>query len=298
MATYAIGDVHGCLGELKKLLKRIKYKSDADHLWFVGDLINRGPDSLGVLRFVHAMGANATVMVGNHEAKAIESFVRADAHGTNGKSKHPVGYLLQAPDGDKLFEWMRGFPVFRRDKKRNCAMVHAGLHPDWSLKEAARRSKKLGKIFRSDKDLKAFFEGYGSELPRDEGPDDDLETQLRFTLMVMTRARLVASDGRLIYPQQARSLGLTPYGFPPEESPIQPWFTRGRWLEEAKKKKLNILYGHWAALGLQFRHPTYGLDSGGVYGRRLTALRIDHPKHGLILHQVETEMYKEPTTDK
>ena len=132
MAIYAIGDIQGCYDELIQLLGKINYKDGKDQLWFTGDLVNRGPKSLQTLRMIRAMGANATVVLGNHDLHLLAT---AYDQRTPGR-KDTLDDILTAPDKEELFEWLRLRPLIHVDNKLDLAMVHAGLHPDWSIDKA------------------------------------------------------------------------------------------------------------------------------------------------------------------
>ena len=147
MPRYAIGDIQGCCDELKALLARCNYKADSDQLWFVGDLVNRGPQSLETLRFVRALGANATVVLGNHDLHLL-----ALAYGSKRKPKggDTLDAVLAAPDRDQLLEWLLGRPLAVFDEPRGDFLVHAGLAPQWSPRDAAKLAREVEAVLRDD----------------------------------------------------------------------------------------------------------------------------------------------------
>ncbi|MES1263106.1 MAG: symmetrical bis(5'-nucleosyl)-tetraphosphatase, partial [Peristeroidobacter soli] len=140
MARYAIGDIQGCCDELKALLARLEFSADRDELWFVGDLVNRGPQSLETLRFVRALGANATVVLGNHDLHLL-----ALAFGNKRKIKDgdTLDAVLAASDRDQLLEWLLRRPLAVYDEPRKDFLVHAGLVPEWSPRDAARLAREV-----------------------------------------------------------------------------------------------------------------------------------------------------------
>jgi bis(5'-nucleosyl)-tetraphosphatase (symmetrical) len=280
MATYAIGDLHGCFPELKALLNKIDFKPDHDRLWFVGDLISRGPDSLGCLRFVRDLGDRAVVVMGNHEVRAIAGL---SGCGTLEFDSY-MGFLANAWDRDELYAWMRSLPLVHRDLELGFSMVHAGLYPNWSVADALAISARLGEIF-SDVELTGQF--FSQHLkPANEQPEAvDSWEWLAFALGVMTKIRHCTRDGRLISPKMVRESGLLgPDGKPAKDSPYQAWYEQRSWLPGEK-----LVHGHWAMAGLTINSHCFGLDSGAVYGGHLTAMRLDHPDHPIT--QVDSKPY-------
>ena len=184
MARYAIGDIQGCCDELKALLARCKFSADRDQLWFVGDLVNRGPQSLETLRFVRALGANATVVLGNHDLHLL-----ALAYGSKRKPKDgdTLDEVLDAPDRDQLLEWLLGRPLAVFDEPRGDFLVHAGLVPEWTPRVAAKLAREVEAVLRDD--ARTLFDAmYGNK------PDkwsDSLRgmDRLRFVINAFTRMR-------------------------------------------------------------------------------------------------------------
>ena len=147
MARYAIGDIQGCCDELKALLAEARFSADRDELWFVGDLVNRGPKSLETLRFVRALGANATVVLGNHDLHLL-----AVAFGSKRKQKDSdtLEAVLEAPDRDQLLEWLLGRPLAVFDEPRGEFLVHAGLVPEWTPRAAVKLAREVEAVLRDD----------------------------------------------------------------------------------------------------------------------------------------------------
>ena len=258
MARYAIGDVQGCCDELKALLKRCDYSSDRDELWFVGDLVNRGPKSLETLRFVRALGANATVVLGNHDLHLL-----ALAFGSRRKTKDgdTLDEVLDAPDRDQLLEWLLGRPLAVYDEPRGDFLVHAGLAPEWAPRFAAKLAREVEAVLRDD--ARALFDAMYGNKP--EKWQDSLRgmDRLRFVINVFTRMRFVKRDGTVDLKMKG-----TPGQQPPE---YLPWFDA----PERASREVRVVCGHWSTLGLLRRRDLLALDTGCVWGGALTAVNLD-----------------------
>ncbi len=260
MALYAIGDVQGCDAELGALLDTLRFSPDRDSLWFVGDLVNRGPDSLKVLRRIRALGDAATVTLGNHDLHLL-----AVAYGgARLRGDDTLDDILAAPDRAMLLEWLQERPLLHEDAGLNACMVHAGLAPQWDLNQARDCAHELEKALRRNPE-KLFAGMYGDQPDRWE---DSLqgEERLRFIANCLTRLRYVDLEGRLALrakgsPKKAQTKSLV------------PWFeARG-----ARWRGPRVIFGHWSTLGFFRNADVTGLDSGCVWGERLTALRLDVP---------------------
>lgn len=258
MARYAIGDLQGCCDELKALLARFDYSADRDELWFVGDLVNRGPQSLETLRFVRALGANATVVLGNHDLHLL-----ALAYGTKRKPKDgdTLDDVLAAPDRDQLLEWLLGRPLAVYDEPRGDFLVHAGLAPEWTPRQAAKYAREVEAVLRDD--ARTLFDSmYGNK------PDkwsDGLRgmDRLRFVINAFTRMRYCTRDGAVDLKAKEAP------GDQPAE--LVPWFdVPGRQSASAR-----VICGHWSTLGFKRRKDLLALDTGCVWGGSLTAVNLD-----------------------
>jgi bis(5'-nucleosyl)-tetraphosphatase (symmetrical) len=258
VTRYAIGDVQGCEAELRALLKKIGFRADRDQLWFVGDLVNRGPGSLATLRFVRSLGANAAVVLGNHDLHLL-----AVAHGAQRRRKSDtLDEILSAKDREPLLEWLLGCPLAH--SAGGDLMVHAGLVPQWSAAVTLRLAAEVGAALR--KDARGLFENmYGDEPDEwDEGLRG--YERLRFIINVLTRLRVCTAAGRVDLANKGE-----PAAAP---SPWRPWF------EHAQRHSRNarVIFGHWSALGLVLRPDVIGLDTGCVWGGALTAFDLDEPR--------------------
>ena len=258
MARYAIGDIQGCCDELKALLARCNYSADRDQLWFVGDLVNRGPQSLETLRFVRSLGANATVVLGNHDLHLL-----ALAHGSKRKSKDgdTLDAILGAPDRDQLLEWLEGRPLAVYDEPRGDFLVHAGLAPEWTPREAAKYAREVEAVLRDD--ARSLFDAMYGNKPDKWDASLRGTDRMRFVINVFTRMRFCTRDGRV---------DLKAKGTPGEQAEdLVPWFdVPGR-----ASRDVRVVCGHWSTLGLQRRKDLLALDTGCVWGGSLTAVNLD-----------------------
>jgi len=261
MAVWAVGDVQGCFVELEALLERIGFTPRRDQLWFVGDLVNRGPASLEVLRFVAGLGDDARVVLGNHDLHLL-AIARGGAKLRRGdRTLQPI---FDAPDRERLLDWLQARPVLHHDAAIGCTMVHAGLPPQWDLALARRCANELESALCGEHSLRLFEAMYGNQPDRWR---DDLEgdDRLRFITNALTRLRVCDRSGRL----------RLEFKGPLEQMPsdAMPWFRapRRRWAGA------RIVCGHWSALGYVDENGVLGLDTGCVWGGTLTAQRLDVP---------------------
>jgi bis(5'-nucleosyl)-tetraphosphatase (symmetrical) len=258
MALYAIGDVQGCDEELGTLLAALKFSADRDSVWFVGDLVNRGPQSLKVLRRIRAMGDAATVILGNHDLHLLAvAFGAAKLRGDDTLSD-----VLAASDKDALLEWLKDRPVLHEDAALKVCMVHAGLPPQWDLNQARQCAREFEKALRRDP-AKLLDRLYG-DLPDRWKEDLEGEERLRFIANCFTRLRYLDAQGRL---------ALRAKGSPKkmQSKSLIPWFEApgARW------RGSRIVFGHWSTLGFYRNADVIGIDTGCVWGSSLTALRLD-----------------------
>jgi bis(5'-nucleosyl)-tetraphosphatase (symmetrical) len=258
MAIYAIGDVQGCFYELQLLLEHIHFDPECDHLWFTGDLVNRGPHSLETLRFVKGLGERAVVVLGNHDLHLLA--VACDAERL--KRHDTLRPVLRAPDRDELLGWLRHRPLLHHDPAVGFVLIHAGLPPQWGLALARSCAAEVEKVLRGPAHAELFRHMYG-DLP--DLWSDSLTgwDRLRFITNCLTRLRYCSPAGQL---------ALRPKG-PPGSQPAgyEPWFR----IPGRASAGLHIVFGHWATLGAQSEPGIHALDSGCVWGQALTALSLD-----------------------
>jgi bis(5'-nucleosyl)-tetraphosphatase (symmetrical) len=272
MTTYAIGDVQGCYDTLRRLLDRIDFEPPRDRLWFVGDLVNRGAGSLQMLRFVRSLGADAVVVLGNHDLHLL-AVARGHRVARRGDTLERV---LQAPDRDELLDWLRRRPLLYRDDEAGFVMAHAGIPHIWSLEAAAARAGEVEAVLASDSYDELLASMYGDKPARWR---DELTGVERWRVIVnyLTRMRLIDAVGRL---ELVYSEGLSgiPKGF-------QPWFEFYR----SSPSSHAMVFGHWAALNGECSvERIYALDTGCVWGNSLTALAL-RPLERISVASVENK---------
>jgi bis(5'-nucleosyl)-tetraphosphatase (symmetrical) len=251
MATYAIGDVQGCYAELRALLAAIRFGS-RDKLWFVGDLVNRGRQSLEVLRFVRALGERAEVVLGNHDLHLVtqhEGFARPRADDT-------FCDVLAAPERRELIDWLRRRPLMHASD--SYAMVHAGLLPQWSVDDALALAREVERALAAPNYRDFLAHMYGSEPAQWSATLSGWE-RLRVIVNAMTRLRFCTSAGKMDFRAKGKK---APRGY-------RPWF------ELRPRDERPVVCGHWSALGVKLTARLAALDSGCVWGGKLSALRLE-----------------------
>jgi bis(5'-nucleosyl)-tetraphosphatase (symmetrical) len=255
VSRHAIGDIQGCCDELRALLTRVGFSADRDRLWFVGDLVNRGPRSLEVLRYVRALGDNAIVVLGNHDLHLL-----AIAYGGRpARRSDTLEEILRAPDRDPLLEWLATRPLAHFEA--GDLLVHAGLVPQWTVETTLGLAREVESTLRSDP--RVLFEHMYGDEPDHWSVELTGTDRLRFAINVLTRIRVCTNEGRI---------NLRIKGKPPAaDSPWRPWFD----IESRRTRDARVIFGHWSALGLILRQDVIGLDSGCVWGGALTAIDLD-----------------------
>ncbi|MGP9550123.1 MULTISPECIES: symmetrical bis(5'-nucleosyl)-tetraphosphatase [unclassified Halomonas] len=256
MSSYAIGDLHGCHAEFVALLEKLGFDPARDTLWLVGDLINRGPGSLACLREVHALGSAARTVLGNHDFYLLV----AARGGGKLKKNDTLGDILNAPDREALLDWLQSQPlsVF----ENHTLMTHAGLLPQWSVAQTEALGREVQAALTSEASGEFLTQLFGNQ------PDlwrDDLDgmDRLRLIVNVLTRMRFIDAQGRLNFAAK-EGLDSTPESFLP-------------WFQYPRSDDTRLLFGHWAALEgktPKARVPAEALDTGCVWGGRLTALDL------------------------
>jgi bis(5'-nucleosyl)-tetraphosphatase (symmetrical) len=259
MPTYAVGDIQGCFREFDALLEALAFDPERDRLWLVGDLINRGPQSLEVLRRVRDLGAAAVCVLGNHELHLLA--VHYGGH--TPRPSDTFDTLRAAPDFEVLCEWIRGWPMLAVDRSLGFALVHAGIPHIWDLEQAEALAREVEDVIRGET-CTAYFAGmYGNRPDRWR---DDLRGLDRWRVITnyLTRMRMVDKGGRLELGFSGR-LDDAPAG-------LYPWYQ----LRQRRPLPVRIVFGHWAALGGVTDDPgAIGLDTGCVWGGTLTALCLE-----------------------
>ena len=258
MTVYAIGDIQGCFTELKQLLEKIHFSSDKDQLWFTGDLVNRGPDSLETLRFVKSLEDNAITVLGNHDLHML-----AVLHGfQHSRPKDTFDEILKAPDKENLMQWIAHQPLLHKDESLNAVLVHAGIYPGWTIEKAEELAWEVEATLKSEY-LPEFLQNMYGNQP--ENWDEDLQSweRLRFITNCFTRMRYCHADFALDLKYNGEP------GLQPEH--LQPWLN----FLNQEHTQHRILFGHWSTLGESKVDNVYALDSGCLWGGRLTALALE-----------------------
>ncbi len=258
MAIYAIGDVQGCYEELSRLLDKINIDSATDELWFVGDLVNRGPRSLDVLRLVASLDNFSTVILGNHDLHLLALAFGAEPPIADDQ----LAAVLSAGDSGELLEWLRHRPLTHYRSDLNTLMVHAGVVPEWEVTQTVKFGREVESILQGA-DCGAFLTAMYGQRPDRWSSDLNGIDRLRFITNCLTRIRFCFADGRLEFSEKG----------PPGEQPdnLIPWFD----LPIRATAEVRIVFGHWSALGLLEKETLLGIDTGCVWGRELTAVRLD-----------------------
>jgi bis(5'-nucleosyl)-tetraphosphatase (symmetrical) len=264
MARFAVGDVQGCASELRALLALLRFSADRDQLWFVGDLVNRGPESLQCLRLIRALGDNAVVVLGNHDLHLL-----ALAFGSKLKDKpgDTLRELLRAPDRVVLLQWLLERPLAHQDPVHGDLLIHAGLVPQWSVPQTLSLAQEVHTALRARPE--EFLDHMYGDKPDQWNDALQGHDRLRFIVNTLTRLRVCTAQGRVAL----KAKGPPPRGARDPADSLLPWFeVPGRLSRDTR-----IIFGHWSTLGFVNTHGVIALDTGCVWGGTLTAVNLDQP---------------------
>lgn len=266
MAVWAIGDLQGCYGVTQRLLEKIRFDPAQDRLWFCGDLVNRGGESLETLRLVHSLREYSVVVLGNHDLSllAISERTADDQRKVN----QDLQRILFADDRDTLIDWLRHRPLLHSDRALGWMMIHAGLAPKWTTGHAEKHAQEIERRLRSDgrrKLLRNMYGDYPAWSPALRGVERE-----RAIINIFTRMRYCSTRGRIAFNEK---------GAPGTQvSGLYPWYeVPGR-----VERDLKIVCGHWSTLGLFIGHGVHAIDSGAVWGGKLSALQLDTDELRLV----------------
>ncbi len=262
---YAIGDLQGCASELGALLTKIDFSADRDQLWFVGDLVNRGPSSLDALRYVRSLGPNAVTVLGNHDLHLLALAFG----GETSRKGDTLDEVLAAPDRDALLEWLLHRPLAHFDPDRGDLLIHAGLVPQWGVPQALELAREVEHALRGDPG--AFLRQMYGDHPDRWDPRLQGMPRLRFTVNVLTRLRVCTADGRVDLKMKGRPDNA--------RANFRPWFEH----PQRASRNARIVFGHWSALGYVHVQGVVGLDTGCVWGGSLTAFNLDQAEEPVSL---------------
>jgi bis(5'-nucleosyl)-tetraphosphatase (symmetrical) len=259
VGIYAIGDIQGCYDPFRRLLDKIKFEPGKDKLLLAGDLVNRGPHSLKTLRFVRKLGDSAISVLGNHDLHLLAIHYDVIPFTSQFSS---LEKLLNAPDANKLCKWLRHRPLAHWDSNLNTLLVHAGTHPDWSARKTLEHAQEV-EFALQDRDFKKLLEKMYGNTPTQWSGKLTGYKRLRYIINCLTRMRMITTQHRLNFshngsPWRARKN-------------LIPWYNA----EPRKTKNTRVVFGHWSQLGLIVLPNLLSLDTGCVWGRELTAVRLD-----------------------
>ncbi len=271
MPCYAIGDVQGCYDELCELLETIQFNPNHDRLWLVGDLVNRGPKSLQVLELLYSLRHQTTIVLGNHDFHLLAVYFGVrKTHGMD-----TLDEVLQSPKVDVLCEWLMQQPLFHYDDQLQCAMVHAGVPWQWTWSDAKSASDEVCAQLKNRDTAIAWMQHLYGNLPLEWSTELQGWDRLRYIVNAFTRMRFVDAGGHLDLASH-HLLGMHTPG-------SMPWFE----FPDRRMANIPIVFGHWASLNGKTTVPNvYALDTGCVWGQRLTAIRIEDKKRfSIASHQ-------------
>lgn len=269
MAVYAIGDLQGCYDPFRALLDSLRFDPASDTLWLTGDLVNRGPKSLKTLRFVKSLGESAITVLGNHDLHLLALSQGAIKYDSRFET---LRKLLDAPDLDEMVEWLRHRPLAHYDESFHTLLVHAGTLPDWNVQDTLARAAEVESELKGENFRTLLSKMYGN-TPSKWSPELSGYRRLRFIINCLTRMRMVSSS---------HSLDLGYSGSPwNARGDRVPWFH----FEDPAWTGVRVVFGHWSTLGLVVLPHLISLDTGCVWGRQLTAVRLD--KRVPRVYQVE-----------
>lgn len=257
MAVYAIGDLQGCYSSLCRLLETIQFDETVDQLWFCGDLVNRGPESLQALSFVHALGDAAITVLGNHDLHLLALY-----HAGQKLPENDTLYaILNSPDCDELMAWLQSRPLIHFDRERGNLLVHAGIHPQWRILQAISYAGEVERALRGPDSADFFASMYGN---RPKFWRDELTgmPRLRCITNILTRMRFFQADG---------GLDMSANGGPAQHRGLTPWYE----LNDRGDESINIVFGHWSTLPVGAYGQHFAIDGGCIWGGKLVALKID-----------------------
>lgn len=277
MAIFAIGDVQGCFDELQALLELVNFRSGEDMLWFTGDLVNRGPQSLQVLRYVKNLGDSAVTVLGNHDLHLLAvAYSQAKL-----RKDDSLNDILQAHDREDLLTWLRHRPLLHSDARLGAYLIHAGLPPQWDIEQAKQYALEVESVLRGDEFVEYLSTMYGNKPSRWKTSLSGW-SRIRFITNCFTRLRYVDNEGKLSLEAKG------PIGSQPPQ--CMPWFQHPK----RQTRDSLIVFGHWSTLGFYEKDSVIALDTGCLWGGKLTAVRLDADPLARGLAQIPCRGKREP----
>ena len=262
MANYLIGDLQGCYDPLQRMLDKLRFDPAVDRLWCPGDLVNRGGQSLETLRLLHSLGDRFIMTLGNHDLYLLAENWRFPDGGSKNKEMNAV---LEAPDRHELMTWLQQQPLAYWSREFNVLMVHAGVIPQWTVEQTLSYAAEVEHVLRSKKSRK-YFARRNKNWVRKWHKNRTGWRRRRLISNILTQMRFCDSKGKIL-----ASASGPPGSQPPS---YRPWFKH----KNRQTRDVTIAFGHWAALGLHIRKRVLGMDSGCVWGGRLSAIRLEDRK--------------------
>ncbi len=259
MATYIIGDIQGCYDPLQRLLEKVRFDPSEDRLWTPGDLVNRGGQSLETLRLLESLGSRFRMTLGNHDMYLLRENWKFPE---GGSSNREMDVILHAHDRLRLMDWLQRQPLARWSSKHNVLMVHAGIIPQWTVKQTLACAAEVERVLRSEKSGKFFSKMYKNAVRRWRDERTGWKRRLLIN-NILTRLRFCDVNGKII-PGASGPPGS-------QSAPYKPWFDH----PQRQTLDVTVAFGHWAALGLYIQNNLIGTDSGCVWGGRLSAVRLE-----------------------
>ena len=262
MSTFAIGDIQGCYEEFRKLLEIIQFDEKKDQLWLTGDLVNRGPQSLEVLNYLYSIDQSIITVLGNHDLHLIALALSNKRIESKDESLQAI---LKSKNKINLIEWLRSKPLMHFDQELNTVLVHAGIHPDWSVKESLLYNQEMSSIINSS-EAPHFFKHMYANKPTQWNDHINRTDRSNFITNVFTRMRFMSQKNGLDFSEKGSPIEGT--------SDFLPWFS----YPNRKTVDSLIIFGHWSALNYYYHNKIVCLDGGCVWGGDLVAINIMHPE--------------------
>ena len=265
MATYAVGDIQGRYNDLLRLLDRLEFSFEKDRLILLGDLVNRGPDSLGVIRFAMQHPEQVRVILGNHDLFLIgilENILKQRPHDT-------LSGILTAPDRKEIHDWLCKQPLAIHDPELNFLAVHAGVHPQWTLEDALERAQEVEQVLK-DPIRTEFFKNMRGNKPKRWSDSLEGWERIRVIVNVLTRMRYIKRNKKLDFKEMG------PRG--KQKKKLVPWFD----FPNRVRIEPTIVFGHWSSLGVYMKPGLLALDSGCCWGGSLSAARLDRQSYEIF----------------
>ena len=262
MAIYAIGDIQGCYDSLQRLLEKLNFAPENDQLWLAGDIVNRGKKSLKTIRYIKSLGDSAITVLGNHDISLLAMYYGVLPVNSSLKK------LVHAKDADELINWLRSRPVLHTDENLGFCMAHAGISPNWSLEKAQQNAHEI-EVALQGGNIKTWLKNVYGNKPRRWSNDLQSYERHRYILNAFTRMRFCdKKDGALNFKMKSA---------PVYKSKLKKRNKKIPWFMWSKRQKipLQIIFGHWSALGYYQDENVIALDTGCVWAGQLTAVRLD-----------------------